>query len=109
MHAGGADTSVTLDQTAADGWQTLGEFDFAAGGDQCIHLADNTGEPLAGNVQLVFDAVRLTRIVDDGTGSGSDQSEDDPAKRRRLQRRWRQRRIPSCCSALVGRAPTSLR
>ena len=35
---------------------------FAAGGAQSIHLADNTGEPVADSAQLVFDAVRLTRI-----------------------------------------------
>src|SRR5262249_40327739 len=58
------------DQTAADGWQTLGEVDFAAGGHQWIHLADNTGEPVAAQVQLVFDAVRITRLdapTDPGT------------------------------------------
>jgi len=70
VHASGADTSVTLDQTAADGWQPLGDFDFAAGSDQFIHLADNTGEPEADNVQLVFDAVRVTPL--DYAGSGSD-------------------------------------
>lgn len=70
VHTGGGDTSVTLDQTAIDGWQALGDFDFAAGSDQFIHLADNTGEPEAGNTQLVFDAVRLTPL--DYSGSGSD-------------------------------------
>lgn len=80
VQAGAAETDVVIDQTAANGWQTLGEFDFAAGGEQWIHLADNTGEPLANNVQLVFDAVRITRIVDDtGTGSG-DQYEGEPGE-----------------------------
>lgn len=60
--AGGREHTLVLDQSAADGWQTLGILDFAAGGDQSIHLGDNTGEPLADKVQLVFDAVRLTRI-----------------------------------------------
>ena len=59
--AAGSTTSVTIDQTAVDGWQALGEFDFAAGGDQGVHLGDNTGEAPADNVQLAFDAVRLTR------------------------------------------------
>jgi len=74
---GAAETSALLDQSAADGWQTLGEFDFAAGGHQWIHLADNTGEPTADNIQLVFDAVRLTPTgttdgsgTDPGSGSG---------------------------------------
>ncbi len=59
-----------IDQTAVDGWQSLGTYTFAAGGMQSVHLGDNTGEPEAGNVQLVFDAVQIIR--DDSTGSGSD-------------------------------------
>jgi GH25 family lysozyme M1 (1,4-beta-N-acetylmuramidase) len=69
---GAASDDVVVDQTAVDGWQTVGEFDFEAGPDQWLRLGDNTGEPLASNVQLVFDAVRLTRIeTDTGSGSGS--------------------------------------
>ena len=69
-HAGVSD-DVVIDQRAADGWQLLGDFEFAAGGKQSVHLGDDTGEPGAGNVQLVFDAVRLTRLDPDGSGSGS--------------------------------------
>ncbi|HEY4182140.1 MAG TPA: GH25 family lysozyme [Kofleriaceae bacterium] len=72
VHASGADQMVSLDQTAVDGWQTLGDFDLAAGGEQYVHLGDNTGEALSSNVQLVFDAVRITRI-EDGSGSGDDE------------------------------------
>lgn len=72
--AGAAQTDVVVDQSASTGWQSLGEFDFTEGGEQWIHLADNTGEPLAQNVQLVFDAVRLTRV---GDGSGSDTGSGD--------------------------------
>ena len=64
IRAAGASSSVELDQSAVDGWQTLGELDFAAGGDQSIHLGDNTGEPASADVQLVFDAIRLTRLDD---------------------------------------------
>ncbi len=75
IHAGDpiADQSATIDQSATDGWQTIGEFDFAAGGHQWIHLGDNTGETADTNTQLVFDAIRLTPA--DGSnyeGSGSD-------------------------------------
>jgi hypothetical protein len=66
LHAA-ADQDVMIDQTAVDGWQSLGEFDFAQGPHQSLHLGDDTGES---NAQLVFDAVRLTR-VGDGSGSGS--------------------------------------
>jgi len=64
VHANGVDTESTIDQSAVDGWQPLGTFDFAAGDQQFIHLGDNTGEPGTANIQLVFDAVRLTRIPD---------------------------------------------
>ena len=64
VHAQGGDTVATIDQSAVNGWQTLGEFDFAAGADQWIHLGDNTGEPTSANLQLVFDAIRVTRLDD---------------------------------------------
>lgn len=67
VRASGTDHTVPIDQTALDGYQSLGEFDFAQGAHQRVRLDDNTGEP---PVQLVFDAVRLTR-VDGGMGSGS--------------------------------------
>lgn len=65
VRANGAETDVVIDQSAVDGWQTLGEFELAAGGDQYVHAPDNTGEPGTGNVQLVFDAVRVTRLGPD--------------------------------------------
>jgi len=64
----GASTTVRIDQTAVDGWQSLGAIDFAAGGGQSIHLGDNTGEPSADNVQLVFDAIQLTRVDEAAPG-----------------------------------------
>ena len=66
VHAGVTDTTVTVDQTAADGWQPLGTFDFAQGAHQYVHLGDNTGEPGSAAIQLVFDAVRVTPA--DSTG-----------------------------------------
>ena len=58
-----------LDQSAVDGWQSLGTFAFADGGSQWIRVADNTGEPLADKVQLAFDAVRVTRVEEPSTTS----------------------------------------
>jgi uncharacterized protein (TIGR03382 family) len=78
VHASDGPHEVTVDQSATDGYQSLGEFDFDAGSEQFVHLADNTGEALAGNVQLVFDAIRVTRI-DDGIGSGSDEMPETPS------------------------------
>ncbi len=69
IQASGALQSVTIDQTAVDGWQPLGDIAFAAGGSQWIQLGDNTGE--AAQKQLVFDAIRFTPLVPAGSGSGS--------------------------------------
>ncbi len=82
IDAGATHTDVVVDQTAVDGWQTLGDFDFAAGGDQRVHLGDNTGEPVADNVQLVFDAVRLTPVDRSGApvDPGAPMDPTDPAK-----------------------------
>jgi MYXO-CTERM domain-containing protein len=75
--AGSAQSTVVLDQTASDGWQTIGEFDFSAGGHQSIHLGDNTGEPSADDIQLVFDGVRITPAAGSGnTLSGPVQTPD---------------------------------
>jgi hypothetical protein len=60
-HGGDTDT-VVVDQTAADGWNEIGEFLFAAGPDQSLYLPDNTGEAVSTQTQIVADAVRLTRI-----------------------------------------------
>ncbi len=72
--ASGQMTSVTIDQTAVDGWQSLGAFDFTAGSGEGVHLGDNTGEDLAANVQLVFDAVRITALEAGSDMMGSDRS-----------------------------------
>ena len=82
VRANGTDSDVALDQTAADGWQSLGDYTFAAGGDQSVHLSDNTGELLADKVQLVFDAVRLTPVVpgpDFDHGNGGDDDTTPPS------------------------------
>lgn len=70
--AGGAAATVVVDQTAVDGWQTLGDFAFAARGGQAVHLADNTGEAGATDTELAFDAVRLTRLDAPPGGDGDD-------------------------------------
>jgi lysozyme len=86
-HAGGA-TTVALDQSAADGWRELGDFDFTTGDPASVRLDDNTGEPFSSMVKLSFDAIRLTRLDaatgDGGGGGGGDgeplqPSTDDPA------------------------------
>lgn len=70
VHHDGVDNSFTIDQTGQDGWQLLGDARFAAGGDQWVRLNDNTGEPLSTNTQLVYDAIRLTRLDPPATPDG---------------------------------------
>ena len=59
-HAAGT-TTVVIDQTTLDGFQSLGEFDFIAGEPASVHLGDNTGEPYVASakIALAFDAVRV--------------------------------------------------
>jgi len=71
VHASGGDTTVVIDQTAVDGWQSLGTFQLAQGGNQFVHLGDNTGEPNANDVQLAFDGVRIVAAANVGSDAGS--------------------------------------
>jgi len=54
--------SVVVDQTAMDGFQSLGIFRFGTGEGQRVRLNDNTGEPNSGEVAIVADALRITRV-----------------------------------------------
>lgn len=75
--AGGAAQTTAVNQNAEHGWQTLGEFEFAAGGGQHVLLGDNTGDKADAQVSLVLDAVRVTRVgvglVADGDGNAQAQ------------------------------------
>ena len=76
----GAEDAVTIDQSAVDGWNLLGEFNFDPGGDQWVRLDDNTGEPYNGGAtQIVFDAIRLSPGGggDDDDDTGDDDTGDD--------------------------------
>lgn len=76
-HAGGTE-NLSLAQSGADGWSVLGEFTFAAGGKgQQLRLDDNTGEAFDLKHQIVFDALRLTRLDAPETTSGGDSSGGD--------------------------------
>lgn len=58
-HAG-TETDVVVDQGEGDGWVNLGDFEFAAGGDQWVAFYDNTGDTSAAEAKIVGDAIRLT-------------------------------------------------
>jgi MYXO-CTERM domain-containing protein len=63
VRASGQESTVIVNQSShPDGLAPLGSFDFAAGGDQWVRLADNTGEPYVSeteNTMIVFDALRI--------------------------------------------------
>jgi len=69
----GTDVEVMIDQAAvADGWNLIGEYHFAAGGDQYVHLRDNTGEPYASRIRIAYDAIRITRLDPPGPDADAD-------------------------------------
>lgn len=72
-------TPMMVDQSAVDGWNVIGEFDFVAGGHgQYVRVDDNTGEANDTNTKLVFDALRFTR-VDMPAGEEPPPGEEPPA------------------------------
>ncbi len=76
---GSETTEAQVDQSAVDGWNVIGEFDFVAGGaGQTVRLDDNTGEPNSANVQLVFDALRFTPITPGEPDPEPHDGEPDP-------------------------------
>jgi GH25 family lysozyme M1 (1,4-beta-N-acetylmuramidase) len=76
-HLGGT-VHVSVDQSAVDGWQLVGTFDFGAGTGQHIGLGDVPAAPGAGDLVL-FDAVRLTRVGDlPGSDAGASDAGSEP-------------------------------
>jgi GH25 family lysozyme M1 (1,4-beta-N-acetylmuramidase) len=75
VHHAGVDDVFTVNQTSVDGWTVVAaDIAFDGAGDELVHVGDNTGEALSGNVQLVFDSLRLVRldgpVVGEGEGEG---------------------------------------
>lgn len=59
-HAEG-EAEVVIDQSAAQGWVSLGEFVFDPGGDQHVSVYDNAASPVAEEQHIAVDALQLTR------------------------------------------------
>jgi GH25 family lysozyme M1 (1,4-beta-N-acetylmuramidase) len=77
-HAGGT-SDATVDQSANDGWNLVGEFEFAAGGQgQFIRVDDNTGEPNSTNTKIVFDALRFTLLKEAKVDDDEPAYDDSP-------------------------------
>jgi lysozyme len=74
----GATSEATVDQSAVDGWNLVGEFAFAAGNHgQFVRVDDNTGEPNETDTKIVFDALRFTLLDDKKVDDDDDTADDD--------------------------------
>lgn len=73
VRANGEETTIEVDQSAVEEWHSLGEFEFAEGGDQRVEVYDNTGEE-GDDLHITADAVRITRVdlpADPDMGGGA--------------------------------------
>lgn len=61
----GEKTKIVLDQSSADGWHSLGVYEFAAGGDQELALYDNSESQVAEEQRISADAIRLTPSLEE--------------------------------------------
>jgi hypothetical protein len=62
VHAAGASTPLTIDQSAGTGWQPLGTFVFEAGGNQFVAVYDDIDGAVADDQHIAADAILLTRV-----------------------------------------------
>jgi MYXO-CTERM domain-containing protein len=85
VQANGASTTLAIDQSAGTGWQPLGSFVFAAGGDQFVAVYDDLDAAVPDDQHVAADALRLTRVgawCGDGAcdaGEGCESCADDCA------------------------------
>lgn len=84
VRANGQESRHEIDQSAVTDWVSLGEFDFAAGGDQKVELYDNSGTTLD-DQHMTADAVRLTRVGGmTGTNNGPGPTNNEPGNSNNL-------------------------
>ncbi|MBI1946459.1 MAG: SH3 domain-containing protein [Deltaproteobacteria bacterium] len=62
-HADGS-TDATINQDSSSGWISIGAYRLRTGAGQKVRLNDNTGENSSYNRDLVFDALRVSRVDD---------------------------------------------
>lgn len=62
VQANGAEHTPRISFDLPEEWVLVGEFDFAAGGDQWVAIEDNTGEDRDLERQIVADSVRIERV-----------------------------------------------
>jgi len=80
VHHTGGTAEVVLDQTVDKGWQELGVFEFVGGADEGIVLGDDTGEAVALDRRIAYDAIRMTfePAAGDTGGTGDESGGTDP-------------------------------
>jgi hypothetical protein len=62
VYADGVGSDVTLAAPSGEGWQSLGDFAFSAGGSQYVAVYDNYSADVSSDQHIAADAVRLTRL-----------------------------------------------
>jgi hypothetical protein len=74
LRAGEEEREIRLDQSAADGWTSLGSYYFAGDSAEWLAIYDNTGEPFAERLRFVADALRLGPLggIDEADQEASD-------------------------------------
>lgn len=81
VRAGGQSTPVTVNQGSASGWTALGEYAFAAGGEQWVQVTDHSPSAPSSDRRIAVDAIRLVRTdlpQDTGEPQDSDPQDSDP-------------------------------
>lgn len=73
---------VTMNQTTAGGFRSLGEFQFSGSAGERVRLDDNTGERSSLGRQVVIDGLRLTRV--DGASTPPTIPADETCSRVRI-------------------------
>ncbi len=59
VNHGGETTNLVIDQSAGQGWTSLGNFAFSAGGGQSVSVFDNVSSAPGSNRSIMVDAVRF--------------------------------------------------
>ena len=78
VHHDGGTTVSEVDQSAVNGWNTVGEFYFAAGDNQWVRLEDLTGESSSSDTMVVVDAIRIVPVTQDPDPQDPDPQDPDP-------------------------------
>ena len=71
-------TQLTINQSSASGWYSLGAFDFVAGDDQYLMVKDSIDDLAYKTQTFIMDAIQCSRIYAEGETPANLGDEDDP-------------------------------